>query len=319
MNGYQLGQTLVIPEETSLETIASVLRSLGFEQAGTRAETAPFIEGETEIVDWTYGGQLPIVQYRFNPVVRLRTLDVATVPPELRARIAEALKPLSAEALRACLDSPEPRTKLYGLWAAVETERLDLSAKIEEMCECEKGLLREEACSARDFLANLASARAQVLLGARLVANAAMTFLQDLEGPAAIRKLAPSEADCHRLFDPLIAERIAEGARHILEKNTRPIGKPARAEDITACPAGALRWPNELSDKFPAGYRRIAGWMQPDCVWLAWTGTEPDGGTRRYDGLSFVEGHWVLIPKAHKLVSPLVMAAEVESRGRTRH
>ena len=84
---------------------------------------------------------------------------------------------------------------------------------------------------------------------------------------------------------------------------------------MTAAPAGLLRWANELSDRFPGGYREIAPWMNPQPIWLAWACKAADGGAVRYDGLAFLNDHWVWIPKAFRVVAPIVAKRLVRPAG----
>ena len=56
--------------------------------------------------------------------------------------------------------------------------------------------------------------------------------------------------------------------------------------------------------------------MRPGFVWLTWSGTEPDGGRRRYDGLAFTGDRWVLIPRPYRLVAPMELAAAARDAAR---
>ena len=78
---------------------------------------------------------------------------------------------------------------------------------------------------------------------------------------------------------------------------------------VTAVPAGLLRWSNEQSDKFPGAYRDISGWMNPACIWMTWT--IKDGSSMRYDGLAWVEDHWVWLPKIYRILGPLCLSGRL--------
>jgi hypothetical protein len=54
---------------------------------------------------------------------------------------------------------------------------------------------------------------------------------------------------------------------------------------------------NELSDRFPGGYRRVAPHLQPDRIWLVWRYLRR-GATEgmRYDGLVQLDDRWVWFP-----------------------
>jgi hypothetical protein len=66
-------------------------------------------------------------------------------------------------------------------------------------------------------------------------------------------------------------------------------------------PAGMLASDNELSRRFPGGYRRIARLLQPHRVWVSWKYLRPgaDAGMA-YDGLVWLDDHWAWFPKPYR-------------------
>lgn len=306
MNPYNLPQTLILPTDMPFARVRDTLQSLGFEAAQQGTVTPPLIEGEPEIANWTWRGTLPIVAYSFNAVARLRLLEVATVPPKLRAEIAALLKPLGARAVGDALRAEDERQRLWGIWAALETERVDLIVELARLRDSVSGMICEEIDNALHRLSDLEEARIGTLAAGRVIAGLGMELISALGDVQLLRSLLPSREDCHAAFHESVADELWT-ALQARPRPTRGIrAMPSEIEEIIAASAGSLRWQNELSHGFPRGYRDIAGWMQPNRVWLAWKGHEPDGGARQMDGLVFIDDHWVWMPKVYRDLEPLI-------------
>lgn len=303
---FLLPQSLILRPETAFAQVEACLTGLGFSQIETGTVTRPVRPGEPELARWRFRDGLPIVEYSFNPVVNLRLLEVATTPPDLRGQIAERLHPLPAAAAAAALSADDDRRRLFGVWAAVQTERIDLIQEVTRVFETSRGVLREEAESALHRLSDLAQARVDMLQSAQMIREAAIQALASLSSADDLADLAPDDDDCAALFDQSIVEGVRREVRMRAPFGPHALALPAAARDITPAPAGALRWSNELSERFPRGYRRIAGWMEPSRIWLAWNGREPDGGVMKMDGLAFVNSHWVFLPKPWRIVEPMI-------------
>ena len=307
MNIFAIPQTLILPAETSFAEVRKVLETLGFSESESGIVSPPLVEGEPEIANWSWYGQLPVVQYSYNPVIGLRLLEVATVPPELRGEIAQALQPLPAEFVRDALRDKDERHRLYGARAALETERIDLIQEITALRDQTSGLVLDEIDDVLHRLGDLAESRLEMLTSARVIAESAMELIGALRDVDVLQTLLPSREDCAAVFHHSIADAAWEELAAREPPSHGLLAQPESADDITALPAGALRWQNELSEKFVRGYRMIAGWMEPSRIWLGWTGTEPDGGVREMDGLVFVNGHWAWMPKVFRIVEPLTL------------
>lgn len=307
MNPFAIPQTLIIPADTAFGRICDVLEGMGFTQEDSGTVTAPLIDGEPEIANWSWYGELPIVQYSFNPVVRLRLLEVATVPPEMRADIAQALSPMPSEAVRDALRADDERRRLFGIWAAMETERIDLIQAITALRAQVSGVILDEVDNALHRLGDLADARLEMLGTSRMVAESALELIHAMRDVEILREMLPTRADCAAAFHESIVDGVWQGFQARTPPERGITCQPETAEDITAMPAGGLRWENELSRRFVLGYRHIAGWMEPSRIWLRWIGTEPDGGVREMDGLVFVNERWVWMPKVFRVVEPLIL------------
>lgn len=304
LDPFGLGQTLIVAPHARVADIAAAIEATGLTREGDTTASAPLIVGEPELVVWTRDGRKPMVIYTFNPVAKLRVLDVATVPPETRAQIAQALPLLAESDLAPLLSGPTPRDVLRGLWAARDTGRMDLTAAVARVAAQAEPPVAQEAALVKADLERLAESRLQALTVLRALEMQAEPTLARLHEPDFVRSLCPSEADCARLFDAEIATEIAEGAKRVHAQGaaTSPVTPGSRIESCAAA-AGLLRWPNERSEKFPRGYRRIAGWMTAERIWLTWAVQTPSGGSVRYDGLAWVDDHWIWLPKPYRLAN----------------
>lgn len=311
---FRLGQTLIIAPHARPSDIAAAVESTGLTREPDTTTVAPLIAGEPERGVWTRDGHKPVVVYTFNPVARLRVLDVATLPPALRGKIAEALPLLDDAEVAPLLDGPTPRDVLRGLWAARETMRIDLIAAVARVAAHADPPVAEEAALVQADLQRLAEARLQALAALRVVEMQADPVLKRLHEPDFARTLCPDEADCARLFDADIAADVTAGARRFYESGAAMSRAPPGSRvDACAATAGLLRWPNERSEQFPRGYRRIAGWMTPERIWLTWAVRTSSGGSVRYDGLAWIDDHWVWLPKPYRLVADLPTGARDET------
>jgi hypothetical protein len=308
MEEHRLGQVLIVAPDVSFIDIHRGLTEIGGERTDTAPAHPPLIAGEPEIAAWKWGKGKPFITYSFNPVVRLRVLDVANLPPILRGAIAARLPLVSPAEVERLLSADLPRRRLLGLWAARETERIDLMPQIQQLAADSEPVVVKASAEVVHRLGRIREARLQVLAHLRLLAEAAQDLIRRLDDPAFVRKLCPDRSDCAKLFDEELADAVsAEVTRIWARPPAANPGERYHVLEVTAAAAGLLRWPNELSDAFPRGYRDIAGWMVPNRVWLSWAWKADDGGAVRYDGLAWLDDHWVWIPKAFRILGPLVI------------
>jgi len=301
---WALDQTLIVAPGTGFAAIEAAVTAAGLGRENAVAAARPLIAGEPELAVFTNAGHKPMAVYTFNPVAQLRVLDVATTPPPLRARIATALDLLGPASVAALLGGPTPRDVLRGLWAARATERIDLIAPIAGLAAHGEPVVAREAARVGAELERIATARHEALVILGVIEQSAAPVIARLHAPDFAATLCPTAADCARLFDADIAPSVARAARDLYaEPIATSAADPNAHTAITATTAGMLRWPNERSRLFPRGYRAIAGWMEPAMVWLTWALRTPSGGAIRYDGLAWVEDHWVWLPKAYRLLA----------------
>lgn len=320
MMDYELGQTLLVQPEVPFQQIANTLRDMGWHSVDQSSE--PLLSGEPEFASWTWGGHKPVLIYSFNPIAKLRVLDVATLPPVMRGLLAEHLPLLQERDVDDMLFAPEPRQRLLGIWAARETERLDLIPQAHRLSHDPDLSVAQQGRKLDERLQKILDSRESLLINLRLLAAVAEDIIRELDNPLYTRQLKPTPEDLQKLFDPSIAEVMTPEVDRLYA--SAPTADPGDGYDqvaITAANAGLLRWPNELSDKFPRGYRNIAGWLQPQWIWLTWRCHDQPGellpkGGAHYDGLVWVENHWVWLPKAYRVVSA---ALEKQAHGQTAH
>lgn len=304
-----LGVTMIARPEIGFAAIDAALGALGFRQERMRASGQPLLDGEPNAALWTMGGGNPTVVYSFNPVARLRVLEVGTLPPPLRCDLREKLPILTAREMMADLRAPEDRQRLRALWGLVALEWVEARQAVAALARSAGGPVGEEAGRAAARLDQIDAARLRVLAGVRIVAAAVMPVIDRLADPKECAALFCRPADCARLFTadaaPGMARLLAEEPLEAPEGVDAP---PAGVEDVTACPAGLLRSHNPLSRHFPIGYRSAAGWLTPDLVWVAWRATARDGTHFGHDGLVFCDGRWLFFPRPFRLLQRVVPA-----------
>ena len=130
----------------------------------------------------------------------------------------------------------------------------------------------------------------------------------DRTGGAA-RALRPRPEDYARVF---VASTVAVARSKYEEFWGEPLKlafpSGAQTQVLThVAPAGMLADDNELSWRFPGGYRWVAQHLQPERVWAAWKYVVP-GATSglAYDGLVWCEDHWSWFPRPYRVLRDLL-------------
>lgn len=303
-----LDQVLIVNPKCSFAEIASVMTQMGWQRDSFELAAPSLIANEPEVATWSWMGRKPFVVYSFNPVVKMRVLDVAGVPPALRDGIARQIPVLDHLAIEKLFESDDVRARLLGLWAAQETERVDLLETARKLIQDTEPVLAEQARDVCDRLERINLARKEVLVQMKIIEEATPALIRRLNDPAFIQTLKPSHSDLQKLFDA----ELLDVAQQAIEKMYSDPGlriPSTTAVQIkpVACPAGLLRWPNMLSDKFPGGYRDLAGWMLPNRIWVCWKMESP-GATVSYDGLVWLDDHWCWLPKIFRFLVPYLMS-----------
>jgi len=320
MMDYNLGQTLLVAPHVPFSRIQTALLELGF-RLEQEPSQPPLLAGEPEFASFSWRGRKPFVLYSFNPVARLRVLDVATVPPPLRGAIFAAIPMLDDQGVNDLLFDPEPRRRLLGLWAMQETERLDLIPQTTRLHHDPERTVAEQAVAIGQRLQRTLQSREELMVNLHLLVEAAAPLIRQLDDPLLTPSLKPTQAELAQLFDPELAAPLKRAIDQIYQHP--PLARPGPEFAhlrITGANAGLLRWPNELSEKFPRGYRNIAGWMNPKHIWFSWRWTAeadapPAAPGAQFDGLVWLERRWIWLPKVFRLLAPILDAMSEAAPG----
>jgi hypothetical protein len=120
--------------------------------------------------------------------------------------------------------------------------------------------------------------------------------------------LEPHPMDYDRVFAPGVALRAVEVYRTLWREEC-PVIEPdpgATTVQVAAFYSDWLRGDDERARRYPSSYRRIAGMLQPDVIWLAWRYPTPgDHRGRTYDGLVWLEDAFAWFPRPGDLLAPL--------------
>lgn len=120
-----------------------------------------------------------------------------------------------------------------------------------------------------------------------------------------VRTLRPRDEDYARVFIPEVVERAQLGYTALWNAPPKTLGKPGQTQVVAfACDAESLRSENDFSAQFPGGYKRIAGFLQPQLVWLTFKLVVPgESSGMANDGLVFLDDHWAWFPKPWRILS----------------
>lgn len=129
-------------------------------------------------------------------------------------------------------------------------------------------------------------------------------FLQpDAPGDLA-EYLRPEPEDFREVFVESAVERAREGYNAVWMQSPRPKGNPGQTVvRVWAVPASLLTDENELSMRFPNGYRAIAHLFNPHRIWLAWKFLAPgERAGMAYDGLVWRGDRFAWFPKPYRIL-----------------
>jgi hypothetical protein len=128
-----------------------------------------------------------------------------------------------------------------------------------------------------------------------------LRFVRNIGDPEVFR---PDPDDYAKVFVPDVAERARAAYEVIWLAPPRPEPKPGQSDVLVfAAPASLLTDDNELSRRFPNGYRTIAALLDPHRIWLSWKFVTPGSGTgMAYDGLVWLDGRFAWFPKPWRVL-----------------
>jgi len=305
---------LILTPDLRFSDLATRLESLGFRRdPSVRPFTPDTLAGEPELAAWTLGDEEARVTYTFNPVVSLRVLTPSAVNEQTRAELAAALPCLDVAAVARLLSERDPRKILLGLLATKILAAPALRDQVGALRAHPSRPVSEAARAAWDALPEdtEAAARQTALILLDQLCREAAPVLAALGGPDSERvleALRPQPEDFARLFRAEIAEEAQKAYepiwRHPPRVDAMSVGVTLK---VFACPARMLDTDNELSRRFPGGYRALAPWLVPDRIWFVWRYLRPgEAAGVRYDGLVRVNDRWVWLPKPYRVVGEIL-------------
>ncbi|HKV00459.1 MAG TPA: hypothetical protein VJR58_34480 [Vineibacter sp.] len=126
-------------------------------------------------------------------------------------------------------------------------------------------------------------------------------FLPDAKADKAalMRSLRPTAADYRAVYKDPLAGRLEQEHRKIWDAGTVLAGKPDQTELLLL----VVRTDDLIDGKpalgeFPGGYKKVVGEMKRGLPIARFKFVKPGSGTgMAFDGLVYVNGRWVLIPK----------------------
>jgi hypothetical protein len=308
-----LHQVLIVKPQFSYAELSQVMKSIGWQNDTIDSGIAPLIDGEPHLACWSFSGNKPYVTYTFNPVVNMRVLDVAGVPPRLRELLASQIPLIDETMLATLFDAEDSRKRLLGLWVVQETEQVE---SVKKLMSDSEPVIAQQAKEVLEKLEKINQARTEVLVQMRIMEEAVPALIHRLSDPQFVATLKPTEEDLRQIIDDDLVEPTLNAINSIYANEHFAIAiTPNSVIKPVACPAGLLRWPNFLSNQFPGGYRDLAGWMTPHRIWVCWK-TVTDGVTVSYDGLVWVDDHWCWLPKIFRALCPYLLS---HSSNTTRH
>ncbi len=148
--------------------------------------------------------------------------------------------------------------------------------------------------------------------------DGAKTLLAQFVAPnadhaALTRSLKPTTADYKALFDSATAPKV-ESAQAKDWESGKAVIKPADGQTevkISSATGADLASGKGGAKEFPGGYRKIAKHLVPTATFFRFKFVKPgeDTGTA-YDGLAFVNNHWVIAPKPFRALDAKSAADE---------
>jgi len=118
--------------------------------------------------------------------------------------------------------------------------------------------------------------------------------------PALSKPLRPATADYGALFDAETAAKLGPQYDQHWDKEPMVIAPKAGQTELklVAATTEDLRADKGNAGEFPGGWKRVAPHLKPHQTWYRFKFVKPgeDLGMA-FDGLTFVNGHWVMTPK----------------------
>jgi hypothetical protein len=274
----------------------------------------PLVPGEPEHAVFERDDQERI-HYTFNPVCQLRVLEIAR---ELDPATRASLPRVDSAEVESWLTSADERILLRGVLAARLMPDAALIERVESLRKHPRAAIAQAAARVSEEIHAVdghgqtgTNARSQALgiieiLKAQ-VAPLLQALSQDYTG-VVLNTVKPMDADYAKAFVGAAAES-ARQAYDAIWKQAGDMQYPESTQTQLICdiaPAGMLAYDNELSRRFPGGYRSIAHLLDPHRVWVRWKYVRPgETAGMAYDGLAWLDDHWAWFPKPYRVLAQI--------------
>jgi hypothetical protein len=158
--------------------------------------------------------------------------------------------------------------------------------------------------------------------------DVALTFLKQFVAPnadhvALTKTLRPTTADYKAMFDAKTAAKVEASQAKDWSTNKAVIKpKPSQTEvKVWGATGAELASGKGNAKEFPGGYQKLAKHLVPTTTYYRFKFVEAGKETgTAYEGLAFVNGHWVIAPKAWRALEggAQVKDDDAESKPKTR-
>lgn len=302
---------LVLSPDYDFAALGEHLWHVGWRLADSAA--TPIVPGEPEHAVFERATER--LFYTFNPVCQLRVLEI---PENLDATTRAVLPAVDSTEVESWLTSADERTLLRGVLAVRLLKDVRLIDYVEALRNHPRAAIAKAADRASEELRaagpsdpTRGDARAQALAAIEVLKAQVTPLLEALardRSGAALEAVKPRAEDYAKAFIGEAAEKAREAYAAIWEP-TPDMRYPDAAQTVLDCdiaPAGMLAYDNELSYRFPGGYRSIAHLLDPHRVWVRWKFTRPgESAGMAYDGLVWLDDHWAWFPKPYRALAHL--------------
>jgi hypothetical protein len=239
---------------------------------------------------------------------------VLELPDDVDADTRSRAHPVERAQVESWLASGDERTVLRGVLAARQSADVALLERVHALRRHPSAVVAQAAARVSDELRAAVQDGASGSEPARRQALAAIEVLRAQVTPLlraishersgeVLNAVGPRDQDYAKAFVPEAVEAARKAYAdiwgHAFDMRYPDAGQTVITSEIA--PAGMLASDNELSRRFPGGYRRIAHLLQPHRVWVSWKYLRPgaDAGMA-YDGLVWLDDHWAWFPKPYR-------------------
>lgn len=302
--------TLVLDPATAFLQLRDALSSAGWRLVSSAER--PILPDEPEHAVFERGADERAF-YTFNPVCHLRVLDVeGVVDPAALAPLA----PVGREQIESWLASDDDRTVLRGVLASRQMMDMGLLERVFALRGHPSQAIADAAVRASEQFRERIRGGAEAEDAARARALAALEVVREQVQPllralsfdrsgAALELVRPKPDDYAKAFVAEAVDRAREAFQAVWDESI-DMAYPDGAQTNITCeiaPAGMLSHDNELSRRFPGGYRAISHLLDPRRVWVCWKCLRPGAATgMAYDGLVWLDDHWAWFPKPYRVL-----------------